>query len=111
MKTISLIIFAFLSQITLSQEEIKSNSNETSKNTEITKTMEVLVSPNPAIDKCIVTGEEGATCIVYSSTGTYVGKWVFDSSNTVLLTDLPTGVLQAIIEKNGCVVVKRIVVI
>ena len=37
MKTISLIIFAFLSQITLSQEEIKSNSNETSKNTEIKK--------------------------------------------------------------------------
>ena len=108
MKTLSLIIFVLVSQILFCQEEIKLTSSE---NSGISKSMEVLVSPNHAIDKCIVTGEEGGTCVLYSATGTYIGKWIFDSSNTVLLTDLPTGVLQAIIEKNGCVVVKRIVVI
>ncbi|GEM_PF-3994256 len=108
MKIFSLFIFVLVSQISISQEEVKMTSTE---NSGITKSMEVLVSPNPATDKCIVTGEEGGTCSVYSSTGTYIGKWVFDSSNTVLLTDLPIGVLQAIIEKNGFVVIKRIVVI
>ncbi len=73
--------------------------------------MEVVISPNPATDKCLIQGSEGAVCTVYSASGTYIGKWEFDQSNTVLLTDLPVGVYQAVIEKKGSRVVKRIVII
>lgn len=109
MKSLFLICSVSLSFVSFSQTEVLNSENtETSS---ISKKMEVLVSPNPAIEKCTILGEEGAICKVYSSTGTYIGTWNFENSNTVLLTDLPTGILQAVIEKNGFVVVKRIVVL
>ena len=109
MKTF-LSIFAIISSfISFSQSEI--NTTEKSEATILNKAMEVLIAPNPAVDKCTVIGEEGASCKVYSATGTYIGTWNFDNSNTVLLTDLPSGILQAVIEKDGVRVVKRIVVL
>jgi hypothetical protein len=109
MKDFFLFIAATSSFFTFGQSELTYSENtETSS---ISKKMEVFVSPNPAIEKCTILGEEGATCKVYSSTGTYIGTWNFENSNTVLLTDLPTGILQAVIEKNGVRVVKRIVVL
>ena len=75
------------------------------------QTMEVIISPNPASDKCMIRGEEGASCTLYSSAGTYIGKWVIDQTNTVVITDLPIGLFQAVIEKNGCTIVKKIVII
>jgi hypothetical protein len=93
-----LLISAFtLSFVSFSQTEVSNFEN--SETSSISKKMEVLISPNPAIDKCTVIGEEGASCTIYSSTGTYIGTWNFENSNTVLLTDLPTGILQAVIEK------------
>jgi hypothetical protein len=109
MKTLLIIFAVIFSFISFSQSEI--STIEKAELPILTKTMEVLISPNPAIDKCTVIGEEGAICKVYSSTGTYIGTWNFDESNTVLLTDLPSGILQAVIEKNGVMVVKRIVVL
>lgn len=110
MKLFTFLSCFILANTALSQEEIEriSESNNQAGHSLI---MEVLVSPNPASDKCYITGEEGATCTLYSSSGTYIGKWVMDQSNSVLLTDLPSGVLQAVIEKNGVTVVKRIVII
>ena len=111
MKKITLIITLLFVQQVIGQEETKLISTETAVTSESLQKMEVLISPNPASDKCIVRGEEGATCTLYSSSGTYIGKWVIDTTNTVLLTDLPIGVFQAVIEKNGCIIVKKIVII
>ena len=111
MKSFSFFSCVLLTQFAFGQETTESNSLESKNSTEHLSAMEVIVSPNPATDKCSISGAEGATCTLYSSSGTYVGKWVFDDSKTVLLTDLPTGVFQAIIEKNGVTIVKRIVII
>lgn len=111
MKTLSLIICIFVSFFSFSQQEIQSNKTENKTSFQHSLEMEVLISPNPATDKCRIQGEEGATCTLYSSSGTYIGKWIFDNSNTVMLTDLPSGVLQAVIEKNGLTIIKRIVII
>jgi hypothetical protein len=73
--------------------------------------MEVIISPNPATDQCAINGIEGSICTVFSSTGTYIGKWVIDNNKKLILTDLPAGILTIIIEKDDQMIVKRIVVI
>lgn len=111
MKKITLIVCLFLVQQVIGQEKNELSEPESKETIETIRTMEVIISPNPATDKCYIRGEEGATCTLYSSSGTYIGKWIIDGSNTVLITDMPIGVFQAIIEKNGCIVVKKIVII
>lgn len=100
----------FVQQV-IAQEEGESLKSESKTTEETLQKLEVIVSPNPASDKCMIHGEEGASCTLYSSSGTYIGKWMIDQSNTVVLTDLPVGVFQVIIEKNGCIIVKKIVII
>lgn len=99
-----------MSQFVFCQQEVNPTFLPKKEINKTAQMMEVLISPNPTIDKCIVQGEQGATCTLYSSVGTYIGKWVFDETNSLLLTDLPSGILQAIIEKNGNTIVKRIIV-
>lgn len=111
MKLLTLLSCVILAQSVFSQQEILSSSIEKKELSGHSQMMEVLISPNPAIDKCIIHGEQGSTCTLYSSLGTYIGKWIIEDSNTILLTDLPSGILQVIIEKNGTTIVKRIVVI
>lgn len=111
MKKLILIISLLFVQQVIGQEKTEALSSEPKVVSETLQTMEVIISPNPASDKCMIRGEEGASCTLYSASGTYIGKWMIDQSNTVLLTDLPIGVFQAIIEKNGCIIVKKIVII
>lgn len=111
MKKLIFIMCLFLVQHVVGQEINKLLEPESKETIEPLRTMEVIISPNPATDKCYIRGEEGACCTLYSSSGTYIGKWIIDNSNTVLLTDLPIGVFQAVIEKDGRIVVKKIVII
>ncbi len=111
MKTPLFFTCLFFSTLTFSQQEIKSNSSENKSLLPHLQEMEVLIYPNPVADNCRIQGEEGASCTVYSSSGIYIGKWVFDNSNTLMLDNLPSGVLQAIVEKNGIVTVKKIIVL
>ncbi len=111
MKTALFFTCLFFSTLTFSQQEINPSSSENKPSLPHSQEMEVLIYPNPVADNCRIQGEEGASCTVYSSSGIYIGKWVFDNSNTLMLDNLPSGVLQAIVEKNGIVTVKKIIVL
>ena len=111
MKTALFFTCIFFSTLTFSQQEIKSSSSENKPLHTHVQEMEVLIYPNPVADNCRIQGEAGASCTVYSSSGIYIGKWVLDNSNTLILDNLPSGVLQAIIEKNGIIIVKKIIVL
>jgi len=111
MKTPLFFTCLFFSTLTFSQQEIKSTSSQNKTLHTHSQEMEVLVYPNPVADNCKIQGEEGASCTIYSSSGIYIGKWVFNNSNTLMLDNLPSGVLQAIVEKNGIVTVKKIIVL
>jgi hypothetical protein len=89
------------------------NSNvyfENNEMKEAAKPLEIIIYPNPIIGNCYIKGEIGAICTVYSSEGTYVGKWDFYQSDTIVLTDLPIGVFQLFIEKDEKKIIKRIIV-
>ncbi len=111
MKTTLFLTCLFFTKLIFSQQEINPSSSENKPLLTHVQEMEVLIYPNPVDDHCRIQGEEGASCTVYSSSGIYIGKWVFDNSNTLMLDNLPSGVLQAIVEKNGIVIVKKIIVL
>ena len=75
------------------------------------KQMEVVIYPNPAIDNCIIKVEEGSCCSLISSSGTIIGTWNVDYSNTLYLSDLKSGIFQLLIEKDTLRVIKKIVVL
>jgi hypothetical protein len=88
------------------------NENQPSENiTTRCKEMEVLIYPNPAIDNCIVKVDEGSNCSLINSTGTIIGTWKVDYSNTIHLSDLKSGIFQLLIEKENFRVIKKIVVL
>ena len=111
MKTALFFTCLFFTKLIFCQQEINPSSSENKPSLPHSQEMEVLIYPNPVADNCSIQGEEGASCTVYSSSGIYIGKWVFDNSNTLMLDNLPSGVLHAIIEKNGIVIVKKIIVL
>ncbi len=74
--------------------------------------VETYVYPNPsAIGKFKVVAEENSNFFLYTSSGTYIGKWEFGSSTEIEIEDVPTGFYQAIIEKNGKSEFKKIVIL
>ncbi len=111
MKTTLFFTCLLFTKLIFSQQEINPSSSENKPLLSHSQEMEVLIYPNPVADNCRIQGEVGASCTVYSSSGIYIGKWVFDNSNTLMLDNLPSGVLQAIVEKNGIVIVKKIIVL
>jgi len=70
----------------------------------------VAVYPNPTNGPVHVDAPKGATCQIYSTTGTYVGTW--DVGETGLdLVDLPTGTFIAAVQYNGITRTSRIVIL
>jgi len=83
------------------------NENQLSQS----KEMEVLIYPNPAIDNCVVKVDEGSSCSLINSSGTIIGTWKVDYTNTLHLSDLKSGIFQLLIEKDTFRVIKKIVVL
>jgi hypothetical protein len=101
MKTIALLI-GLVAFNAMSQ-----NENQLSQS----KEMEVLIYPNPAIDNCVVKVDEGSSCSLINSSGTIIGTWKVDYTNTLHLSDLKSGIFQLLIEKDTFRVIKKIVVL
>jgi len=70
----------------------------------------VEVYPNPSTGPVHVDAPKGATCQVFSSSGTYVGTWEV-GENGLDLIDLPTGVFIAAVTYNGIKRTSRIVIL
>ncbi len=84
-----------------------SQSNE--KNLE---KVETFVYPNPSsIGKFKVVAEENSNFVLYTTSGTYIGKWEFGSETEIEIEGIPPGFYQAIIEKNGKSEFKKIVIL
>jgi flagellar hook-associated protein FlgK len=84
-----------------------SQSNE--KNLE---KVETFVYPNPSsIGKFKVVAEENSNFVLYTTSGTYIGKWEFGSETEIEVEGIPSGFYQAIIEKNGKSEFKKIVIL
>ncbi|MBI1836169.1 MAG: T9SS type A sorting domain-containing protein [Flavobacteriia bacterium] len=76
------------------------------------ETVETFVYPNPSgIGKFNVVAVENATFTLYSTSGTYIGKWDFGDSKEIVIENIPQGFYQAIIEKEGKFVYKKIVIL
>ncbi|MCE2742380.1 MAG: T9SS type A sorting domain-containing protein [Fluviicola sp.] len=74
--------------------------------------VETFVYPNPsAIGKFKVVAEENSYFLLYTTSGTYIGKWEFGTSTEIEVEDIPPGFYQAIIEKNGKSEFKKIVIL
>lgn len=70
----------------------------------------VEVYPNPSKGPVHVDAPKGATCMVYSTAGTYVGTWEVGEDGLDLV-DLPTGIFIAAVSYNGIKRTSRIVIL
>ncbi|MCR9171234.1 MAG: T9SS type A sorting domain-containing protein [bacterium] len=70
----------------------------------------VEVYPNPSTGPVHVDAPKGASCMVYSSSGTYVGTWEV-GENGLDLVDLPSGIFIAAVTYNGIKHTSRIVIL
>lgn len=70
----------------------------------------VSVYPNPANGPVHVDAPKGASCQIYSTTGTYVGTWEVGETGLDLV-DLPTGTFIAAVQYNGITRTSRIVIL
>jgi len=68
------------------------------------------VYPNPSTGPVHVDAPKGATCQVYSTTGTYVGTWEV-GENGLDLVDLPSGTFISAVSYNGIKRTSRIVIL
>ena len=74
--------------------------------------VETFVYPNPSsIGKFKVIAEENSNFVLYTTSGTYIGKWEFGSETEIEVEGIPLGFYQAIIEKNGKSEFKKIVIL
>lgn len=70
----------------------------------------VNVYPNPSKGPVHIDAPKGATCMVYSTAGTYVGTWEVGEEG-LDLTDLPTGIFIAAVSYNNIKRASRIVIL
>jgi len=70
----------------------------------------VEVYPNPSKGPVHIDAPKGASCMVYSTAGTYVGTWEVGEDG-LELTDLPTGIFIAAVTYNGVKRTSRIVIL
>lgn len=70
----------------------------------------VSVYPNPSNGPVHVDAPKGATCQVYSASGTYVGTWDVGEGGLDLI-DLPSGSFIAAVQYNGITRTSRIVIL
>ncbi|PWL31451.1 MAG: hypothetical protein DCO96_04430 [Fluviicola sp. XM-24bin1] len=70
----------------------------------------VEVYPNPSKGPVHVDAPKGATCMVYSTAGTYVGTWEVGEGGLDLV-DLSTGIFIAAVSYNGIKRTSRIVIL
>ncbi|XOV66230.1 MAG: T9SS type A sorting domain-containing protein [Fluviicola sp.] len=68
------------------------------------------VYPNPSTGPVHVDAPKGATCMVYSTAGTYVGTWEVGEEGLDLV-DLPTGTFITAVSYNGIKRTSRIVIL
>jgi len=73
-------------------------------------TYEIHVYPNPSSDRVFIHAPEGATCEVYSSTGTYVGTWEIQGEG-ISLEDLGSGSYIAMVRSEGETVRRKFVIL
>ncbi|MDX2359550.1 MAG: hypothetical protein QNK23_02010 [Crocinitomicaceae bacterium] len=72
--------------------------------------LEIIVTPNPSEGEIYINMPDGATCMLTSSRGTYVGSWRVESGG-FHLAGVPTGSYIAIIKHEGDIVTRRFVVL
>ncbi len=70
----------------------------------------VEVYPNPSNGPVHLDAPKGASCQIFSSSGTYVGTWEV-GENGLDLVDLPTGIFIAAVHYNGIKRTSRIVIL
>lgn len=70
----------------------------------------VSVYPNPASGPVHIDAPKGASCQIYSFTGTYVGTWEVGEMGLDLV-DLTTGTFIAAVQYNGITRTSRIVIL
>ena len=70
----------------------------------------VEVYPNPSKGPVHIIAPSGATCQVFSLSGTYVGTWEV-GENGLDLTDLPSGIFIAAVTYNSIKRTSRIVIL
>lgn len=76
------------------------------------ETVETYIYPNPsALGKFMVVSEPNSIFSLYSTSGTYIGKWEFGNSKELEVIGIPQGFYQAIIESNGRTIFKKIVIL
>ncbi len=68
------------------------------------------VYPNPSNGPVHIEAPKGALCMIYSTTGTYVGTWEV-GENGLDLVDLSTGIFIAAVTYNGVKRTSRIVIL
>ena len=112
MKNLTVVPMLLLASISFSQEEemeifkmarLRAECVERSK-------CEVKVYPNPSYGLVKIEAPKGATCQIYSSTGTYVGTWTVHE-NGLSLSDLPSGSYIATVSYNNINRINRIVIL
>ena len=112
MKKLLVVPMLLLVSISFSQEEeneifrmarLRAECVERSK-------CEVKVYPNPSYGLIKIEAPRGATCQIYSSTGTYVGTWTV-SENGLSLSDLPSGSYIATVNYNNINRINRVVIL
>ena len=103
-----MLVLLLLSFSTHAQSEDNESKNVLHNRT--VSECEVLVSPNPSEGEIYINAPDGATCMLTSIKGTYIGSWRVETGG-FRLSGLPTGSYIAIINDHDDVITRKFVVL
>lgn len=119
MKAIAILIAMSVCGSVFSQEKEHLNgssvseteSNEIEKVLASKQALEVSIYPNPAQGEFFIEANNGASVVIYSVAGTYVGTWEVGPEGKLSIEDLPQGSFVCSIIEGEKRTVKKLVIL